>query len=84
MHPTACYFLLPFLPPCMQVPEEASAVYNVLSIIENMVEVRPAVAEQVLAKTKVGRRLDRRASGQAGVLAACAQTSALLGKTDHE
>ncbi len=38
---------------CVQVPEEASAVYNVLAIIENMIEVKPAVAEQAVEKTKV-------------------------------
>lgn len=37
-----------------QVPEEASAVYNVLSIIENMIEVTPAIADTVVEKTKVG------------------------------
>ncbi|EFN51521.1 hypothetical protein CHLNCDRAFT_27908, partial [Chlorella variabilis] len=35
-----------------KVPEEASAVYNVLSIIENIIEVKPEVAELVLEKTK--------------------------------
>ena len=34
--------------------QEASAVYNVMSIIENMIEVKPEVAELVLDKTKVG------------------------------
>ncbi|PRW61313.1 beta-catenin 1 [Chlorella sorokiniana] len=36
-----------------KVAEEASAVYNVLAIIENMIEVRPDIAEQVVAKTKL-------------------------------
>ena len=35
-------------------PQEATAVYNTLSIIENLVEVRQEVAEQVVEKTKVG------------------------------
>lgn len=46
------------LPPCCpvvaQVPEEASAVYNVLSIIENVIDVNPGIAETVVQKTKVG------------------------------
>lgn len=37
----------------LQVAEEASAVYNVLAIIENLIEVKPAIAEQVVEKTKV-------------------------------
>lgn len=28
-------------------------MYNVLAIIENMIEVKPAIAEQVVEKTKV-------------------------------
>lgn len=47
---TPPYRFLPWFP---QVPEEASAVYNVLAIIENMIEVKPAIAEQVVEKTKV-------------------------------
>ena len=35
------------------VPEEAAAVYNVLTIFENIIEVKPDVAELVLEKTKV-------------------------------
>jgi hypothetical protein len=50
-------FCLPCVPcifaPFQQVAEEASAVYNVLAIIENMIEVRPDIAEQVVAKTKL-------------------------------
>lgn len=36
-----------------KVAEEASAVYNVLAIIENLIEVKPAIAEQVVEKTKL-------------------------------
>lgn len=36
------------------VDEEAAAVFNALSIVENLVEVRPPVAEAVMEKTKVG------------------------------
>lgn len=35
------------------VPEEAAAVYNVLTIFENIIEVKPEVAELVLEKTKL-------------------------------
>jgi beta-catenin-like protein 1 len=38
-----------------KVAEEASAVYNILAIIENVVEVKPELAETVFEKTKVGR-----------------------------
>ena len=37
------------------MPEEASAVFAGLGILENMVEVKPEVAELVTDKTKVGR-----------------------------
>ncbi len=36
--------------------EEAAAVYAALSILENMVELKPEVSEQVVEKTKVGAR----------------------------
>lgn len=39
------------------VPEEAAAVYNVLTIFENIIEVKPDVAELVLEKTKVRCKL---------------------------
>ena len=39
-----------------KVPEEAAAVYNVLSTIENIVEVKPDAAEAVLEKTEVRAR----------------------------
>lgn len=35
------------------VQEEAAAVYNVLAIFENCVEVKPEVAELLFEKTKV-------------------------------
>eukprot|EP00873_Tetraselmis_striata_P034402 jgi/Tetstr1/454666/TSEL_041556.t1 len=35
------------------VDEEAAAVFNALSIVENLVEVRPPVAEAVMEKTKI-------------------------------
>lgn len=38
-------------------PDEASAVFNTLSVLENMVEVRPAVAEMVCERTKLLRWL---------------------------
>lgn len=44
LHPT---------PPHPQVPAEAAAVYNLLAILENCIEVKPALAEQAVEKTKV-------------------------------
>lgn len=38
-------------------PDEAAAVFNTLSVLENMVEVRPAVAEMVCERTKLLRWL---------------------------
>eukprot|EP00262_Sarcandra_glabra_P004431 TRINITY_DN1544_c0_g7_i1.p1 TRINITY_DN1544_c0_g7~~TRINITY_DN1544_c0_g7_i1.p1 ORF type:complete len:573 (+),score=79.30 TRINITY_DN1544_c0_g7_i1:126-1721(+) len=38
-------------------PEEVSAVYNTLATIENMIEVKPAVAELVCERTKLLRWL---------------------------
>ncbi|KAH7280224.1 hypothetical protein KP509_37G056700 [Ceratopteris richardii] len=38
-------------------PDEASAVFNTLSVLENMIEVRPAVAEMVCERTKLLRWL---------------------------
>ena len=37
--------------------EEATAVFNVLSTFENMIEVKPEVAELAVEKTKVGRSI---------------------------
>ncbi|ONK79800.1 uncharacterized protein A4U43_C01F10200 [Asparagus officinalis] len=38
-------------------PDEAAAIYNTLSTIENMIEVKPAVAELVCERTKLLRWL---------------------------
>ncbi|KAJ0974485.1 hypothetical protein J5N97_016450 [Dioscorea zingiberensis] len=38
-------------------PDEAAAIYNTLAIIENMIEVKPAVAEMVCERTKLLRWL---------------------------
>ena len=50
---------------CAVVPEEASAVFAGLGILENMVEVKPEVAELVTDKTKVGGWVGGRGSGPA-------------------
>lgn len=38
----------------VQVEDEAKAVFNCLAIFENLVEVEPAVGEQVGSKTRKG------------------------------
>jgi hypothetical protein len=52
------------LPACLggcraAVPEEASAVFAALGILENMIEVKPEVADLVTEKTKVRGRAGR-------------------------
>lgn len=50
---------LPLSCPCPRQAssEEASAVYNILAIIENMIDLKPSVAEDVVEQTKVGPSL---------------------------